>query len=58
MAKMYAKRGVNDRALLYLRKAMEEGVKDREKIPTLPEFAALKADPAFRQLMAENPKPL
>ena len=58
MAKMYAKTGANERALLYLRKALEEGVKDREKIPNLPEFAALKKDPAFAQLLAENPRPL
>lgn len=58
MAKMYAKTGANERALIYLRKALEEGVKDREKIPNIPEFAALKKDPAFAQLLAENPKPL
>lgn len=58
LAKMYAKNGVNERALIYLRKALEEGVKDREKIPGMPEFAALRKDPAFLQLMAENPRPL
>jgi tetratricopeptide (TPR) repeat protein len=58
MAKMYAKSGANERALIYLRKALEEGVKDREKIPSIPEFAALKTDPAFLQLLAENPRPL
>jgi len=58
MAKMYAKTGANERALIYLRKALEEGVKDRAKIPSIPEFAALKTDPAFLQLLAENPKPL
>jgi len=58
LAKMYAKNGANERALIYLRKALEEGVKDREKIPTMPEFAALRKDPAFSQLMAENPRPL
>jgi len=58
MAKMYAKTGANERALIYLRKALEEGLKDREKIPGIPEFAALKTDPAFVQLLAENPKPL
>ncbi len=58
MAKMYAKTGANERALIYLRKALEEGVKDREKIPGIPEFAALKKDPAFAQLLAENPRPL
>ena len=58
MAKMYAKTGANERALIYLRKALEEGVKDREKIPNIPEFAVLKKDPAFAQLLAENPRPL
>jgi tetratricopeptide (TPR) repeat protein len=58
MAKMYAKTGANERALIYLRKALEEGVKDREKIPGIPEFAALKKDPAFVELLAENPRPL
>jgi tetratricopeptide (TPR) repeat protein len=58
LAKTYAKAGSNERALLYLRKALEEGVKDREKIPSIPEFATLKKEPAFEQLLAENPKPL
>jgi len=58
LAKFYAKSGATERALIYLRKALEEGVKDREKIPAMPEFAVLKTDPAFKQLMAENPKPL
>lgn len=58
LAKSYAKQGMNDRALQYLRKALEEGVRDRNKIPDLPEFAQLKKEPGFLQLMAENPKPL
>jgi tetratricopeptide (TPR) repeat protein len=58
LAKMYAKSGANDRALIYLRKALEEGVKDRKKIPEMPEFVSLKTDPQFQQLLAENPKPL
>jgi tetratricopeptide (TPR) repeat protein len=58
LAKMYAKSGANDRALIYLRKALEEGVKDRKKIPDMPEFTSLKTDPAFQQLIAENPRPL
>ncbi len=58
LAKMYAKSGANDRALIYLRKALEEGVKDRQKIPAMPEFAVLKTSAGFKQLMLENPKPL
>ena len=58
MAKMYAKRGINDRALIYLRKAFEEGVKEREKIPGMSEFSNLKQLPEFQELIAQNPKPL
>jgi len=58
LAKMYAKSGATERALIYLRKALEEGVKDRGKIPDMPEFAGLKTDPAFKQLLIDNPKPL
>jgi tetratricopeptide (TPR) repeat protein len=58
LAKMYAKSGANDRALIYLRKALEEGVKDRKKIPDMPEFLVLKTNVDFQQLLAENPKPL
>jgi tetratricopeptide (TPR) repeat protein len=58
LAKMYAKSGANDRALIYLRKALEEGVKDRKKIPEMPEFTSLKSFPAFKELIAENPRPL
>lgn len=58
LAKTYAKAGSQERALVYLRKALEEGVKDRAKIPEIPEFAAMKNSEAFQQLLAENPKPL
>ncbi len=58
LAKMYAKSGANERALIYLRKALEEGVKDRNKIPDMPEFSLLKTNADFKQLLAENPKPL
>ncbi len=58
LAKMYAKSGSNERALIYLRKALEEGVKDRKKIPDMPEFSLLKTNADFKQLLADNPKPL
>jgi len=58
LAKMYAKNGSADRALIYLRKALEEGVKDRHKIPDMPEFSLLKTNADFKQLLADNPKPL
>ncbi|MFB3826385.1 MAG: tetratricopeptide repeat protein [Bryobacteraceae bacterium] len=58
LAKVYAKAGVTDRALQYLRKALEEGYKDRQKIPEEPEFAALKENPEFQQLLALEPRVL
>ena len=58
LAKTYAKAGRNARALIYLRKALEEGLKDRKKLPDVPEFGMLKEDPEFQQLLAQNPKPL
>lgn len=51
MAKTYAKAGQVERALLYIRKALEEGFKDRQKFQEDPEFASLKDLPEFQQLM-------
>ncbi len=58
LAKAYAKRNDAEHALVYLRKALEEGVKDRDKIPNLPEFASIRTDMAFQELIASAPKPL
>ncbi|MGH9583253.1 MAG: tetratricopeptide repeat protein [Bryobacteraceae bacterium] len=58
LAKLYAKSGDSPHAILYLRKALEEGVKGRKNIPKMPEFASLKKNAAFQELLAENPKPL
>lgn len=58
LAKAFAQRGDKEKAILYLRKALEEGIKDRSKIPDMPEFASIKTDSAFKQLLLENPKPL
>jgi tetratricopeptide (TPR) repeat protein len=52
LAKTYAKYGINDRALAYLRLALNEGVKNPGKIPTMPEFAGLRKDLRFQQMMA------
>jgi tetratricopeptide (TPR) repeat protein len=51
-AKLYAKMGMNDRALLYLRKALEEGLKERDKIKDDPEFSLMKELPEFQELLA------
>ena len=58
LAKTYAKAGANDRALLYMRKAIEEGFKDRKKFQQDPEFAALRELPEFKQLLAMEPRVL
>ena len=58
LAKTYAKAGVNDRALMYIRKALEEGFKERKKFEEEPEFAALRNLPEFKQLLAMEPRVL
>jgi len=58
LAKLYAKDGRNELALQYLRKALEEGVKDKKKIDQEPEFAKLRDTPEFKQLMATEQRVL
>jgi len=58
LAKLNAKMGRNDLALQYLRKSIEEGIKDRSKIPESPEFTQLKALPEFQELMKLEPRVL
>ncbi|HZS52282.1 MAG TPA: tetratricopeptide repeat protein [Bryobacterales bacterium] len=54
MAKTYAAAGYTDRAIAYLRRALEEGYKDKDKIPEEKEFAGLRDNPEFQQLMAAD----
>ncbi len=58
MAKVYAKSGKADLALQYLRKALEEGFKDKEKIAKEPEFEAMRETPEFKELMTLEPRVL
>ena len=58
LAKSLAKKGHNADALTYIRKALEEGFKDRQKFQEEPEFAGLRDDPEFKQIMAVEPKVL
>jgi len=55
LAKLYAKSGIADRSLQYLRRAMEEGYKGIEDVYKDDEFAALRKDPRFTELMAARP---
>ena len=56
VAKMYAQAGDVDRSLEYLRKALEEGYKDIKKVYTDAEFASLREDKRFNELMAQKPQ--
>ncbi len=58
LSKVYAQAGMNERALLYMRKALEEGFKDRQKFVEEPEFAALQELPEFKELLAMQPRVL
>jgi len=55
LAKLLAKQGDFDRALLYLRRAMEEGYKGIDDVFKDTEFTALRKDARFTQLMASRP---
>ena len=55
---MYAQAGDIDHSLEYLRKAMEEGYKDIKKVYTDSEFASLREDKRFSELMAQKPQPI
>ena len=58
MAKMYAKAGRNDLAPQYLRKALEEGFKEKDKLKKDPEFAGMRDTPEFKELLASEPRVL
>jgi len=58
LARMYAHAGKAELALQYLRKALEEGLKDREKMIQAAEFTELRETEEFRQLVAMEPRVL
>jgi tetratricopeptide (TPR) repeat protein len=58
VAKMYAQAGDFDHSLQYLRKAMEEGYKGIDKVYTDSEFATLRTDKRFAELMVQRPQTL
>ena len=58
LAKTYAQAGMNDRALLYIRKALEEGFAERKKLMDDPEFVSLRKLPEFQQLLIIEPRVL
>jgi tetratricopeptide (TPR) repeat protein len=58
LAKTYAKAGMNERALTYIRKALEEGLTDRKKMMEDPEFTSLRSLPEFQELLTMEPRVL
>jgi len=52
VAKLYAKMGLSDQSLEYLRKAMEEGYKDFNNVYKDTEFADLRKDKRFTELVS------
>jgi tetratricopeptide (TPR) repeat protein len=56
MARMYAHAGKNELALQYLRKSLEEGFKNKDKLREMPEFAAIRDTDEFKELLALEPK--
>ena len=55
LAKLYAKMGSADHCLEHLRRALEEGYKHISDVYTDEEFAGLRKDPRFLQLMTKRP---
>ena len=55
IAKLWAKHGDRDRSLQYLRRALEEGYKGIDEVYKDPEFAELRGDTRFTELMAARP---
>lgn len=58
LAKTYAKAGALERALQYLRRALEEGFKDRDKIRKDPDLKVLAGNEEFEKLLAMEVKVL
>jgi tetratricopeptide (TPR) repeat protein len=58
LAKLYAQAGRNELALQYLRKALEEGFKDKKKMEEDADFQAMRDLPEFKELLALEPRVL
>ena len=54
IAQTFASAGKEEQALIYLRKAMDEGFKDRKRLIEDKDFAVLRTTPKFQQLLAEE----
>ena len=54
VARLYAKMGLSEQSLEYLRRAMEAGYKDLKNVYKDAEFAELRKSPRFTELMASK----
>jgi tetratricopeptide (TPR) repeat protein len=54
VAKLFAKMGLSDQSLEYLRKAREDGYKDLKNVYKDEDFAQLRKNPRFTELMASS----
>jgi tetratricopeptide (TPR) repeat protein len=54
IAQTFAKAGKQEQALIYLRKAMDEGFKDRKRLTEDTDFAVLRTTPQFQQLLDQE----
>ena len=54
LAQTYAEAGQQEQAINFLRKAMDEGFRDRKRLNEDKEFAVLRATPQFKDLMAQE----
>jgi tetratricopeptide (TPR) repeat protein len=54
IAQTFAKAGKQEQALTFLRKAMDEGFKDRKRLDEDEDFAVLRTTPQFQQLLNQE----
>lgn len=55
LARLYASKGEAEKSLLYLKKAMEDGFAEIDNVYKDAEFATLRKDQRFTELMAQKP---
>ena len=54
LAQTYASAGNKDQALVFLRKALDEGFNDRKRLMEDKGFASIRATPEFQQLLQQE----
>src|ERR1700722_1630540 len=54
IAQTFASAGKQEQAIIYLRKAMDEGFKDRKRLDEDKDFAVLRTTPQFQELLSQE----